>query len=172
MVLLLNISMVLGFALFVLAKVNRNLNALWGKVRKILLKNSLKAAFVFSALATGGSLYFSEVAELTPCKLCWYQRIFMYPLPFILAAALWQKARDVRKYVLPLSIIGFLLAGYHYYLQVTPAPLSSCSSVGFSVSCSERFVTNFGYITIPWMSLSAFAFIIIAMLHVRKSKVT
>ena len=44
---------------------------------------ALWLAFLVALTATVGSLYFSEVARFTPCVLCWYQRIAMYPLVFV-----------------------------------------------------------------------------------------
>ena len=41
---------------------------------------ALWIAFLVAATATAGSLYFSEVADFVPCRLCWFQRIAMYPL--------------------------------------------------------------------------------------------
>ncbi|MGR5922655.1 disulfide bond formation protein B [Bacillus pacificus] len=41
-----------------------------------------------SLIATCGSLYFSEILGFTPCNLCWYQRIFMYPLIFLIIIAM------------------------------------------------------------------------------------
>ena len=145
---------------------------LWKVILLRLRGRELILALVVSLTATLGSLYFSDVRKFTPCLLCWYQRIFMYPLPFLFAMALWKKARDVFYYAIPLAVVGGLIAAYHYYLQVNPNPLAPCAAVGFSVSCSDRFTTNFGYITIPWMSLSAFVLIIVFLLiyNFRKSK--
>lgn len=88
----------------------------------------------------------------------------MYPLVFILGVAIYKKLKDAWLYVLPLSIIGGFIAIYHYFLQVNPEALAPCSATGFSVSCSERFFTYFGYITIPWMAFSAFILISLFML--------
>ena len=127
-------------------------------------------SLIVALTATLGSLYFSEVAGFEPCKLCWLQRIFMYPLVIILGTAYLRKLKDAWNYVLPLSITGGLIAAYHYYFQVTGNPLIPCSTVGFSISCSERFFTYFGYITIPWMSLSAFVLVTIGMLLLKYKK--
>jgi disulfide bond formation protein DsbB len=136
---------------------------LWKGVIKFLTSRSLELALLVSITATFGSLYFSEVRGLTPCKFCWLQRIFMYPLPLILGSAYLRKAKDVFYYVLPLSLIGMVLGVYHYYIQMNPQPLAPCSTVGFSVSCSEKFISHFGYITIPFMSLTAFTLISLFM---------
>lgn len=143
---------------------------LWDKLYRVFSEKALVTAFIVGLTATLGSLYLSEIKGFNPCKLCWLQRIFMYPLPIILGTALLKKTRDVFYYVLPLSVIGALIAGYHFYMQMNPNKIIPCSTVGFSVSCSERFFTYFGYITIPLMSLSAFVIISVAMLFIRKSQ--
>ncbi|MEM3122373.1 MAG: disulfide oxidoreductase [Candidatus Pacearchaeota archaeon] len=125
-------------------------------------ENILFFAFLVSLVATLGSLFFSEVAKYEPCKLCWFQRIFMYPQVIILGIALWKKEFLVRKYAIPLSVIGALIAGFHYLLQIRVLNLNlPCSTIGQSVSCSTLFVMKFGYITIPMMALISFLLIII-----------
>jgi len=164
----------IGIALFILGLILHKLKVkidLFKKVVSFFTKNSTSASLIIALVATGGSLYLSEIAHFEPCRLCWYQRIFMYPLVFLLGISLWKKTKDVWIYVLPLAIVGAVIALYHYYLQVTPSALAPCSTVGISVSCSERPFIHFGYITIPWMSLSAFTLIIIGM-FLRKSKLT
>lgn len=113
-------------------------------------------AFVVSLVATLGSLYYSEVANFTPCLLCWYQRILMYPQVILLTVAYFAQDRGVVKYVLPLCVIGAGFALYHYALQLGAPIAAPCEVVGYSASCAERFVLQFGYITIPLMAFSAF----------------
>ncbi len=127
-------------------------------------------AFVQAWLATLGSLYFSEVRGLTPCILCWYQRIFMYPLIFIIGVAIIRKDKNIPYFVLPLSIIGAIIALYQYLLQmtglakITPIP---CTSV---TPCSQIQVLYLGFITIPFLSLMAFLVISALMIIMLKSK--
>jgi disulfide bond formation protein DsbB len=154
-----NIALVIFLLWFGLSKVGKPVFKDWKTVEGLISSNSVKIALLVSATATLGSLYFSEIAGFEPCKLCWLQRIFMYPLPIIFGIALWNGLKDSFKYVIPLSVIGMAIAAYHYYYQITGNPLIPCSTVGFSVSCSERFFTYYGYITIPWMSLSAFTYV-------------
>ena len=152
----------------------------WPLSQKILRPKAVLLAFLVALIATTGSLFLSEAALFAPCKLCWLQRIFMYPLVVILGVALYkrslqgfhpyQKREDVAPYALSLAVIGGAIAAYHYYLQINPRALAPCSDIGFSVSCSEKFFTYYGYITIPWMALSAFALIILLMLTLLKSK--
>lgn len=123
-------------------------------------KRALVFAFLVALSATAGSLFYSEVAGYEPCKLCWFQRIFIYPQVIILGVALVARDIRVRMYSVALSSVGALIAGYHYLLQLGIAPNIPCAAVGYSISCAKNFVMNFGYITIPLMSLSAFVLIL------------
>ena len=127
-------------------------------------------SFTAAFIATAGSLFFSEVAGYNPCKLCWYQRIFMYPQVIILWLAWRTQDVSARLTTVVLSAIGGAIALYHYLLQIGIAPELSCSTVGYSASCSERFIMQFGYITIPLMALSAFLLILAAFVAQRYSK--
>lgn len=147
----------------VVAYITRGLSSaqskLWGTISKLLTQRAVLLIFIFSLTAVVGSLLFSEVAKFTPCKFCWLQRIFMYPLPLLSGVALLRKNTEVLYYVVPMAIVGILLAGYHYAMQMSVTPFAPCSTVGYSVSCSEKFFASYGFITIPWMSLSAFTYI-------------
>jgi len=164
-----NILFVLLGLTFLVSFIHKSTKQYWKKIEKYFAKNASKFALIVSLTATLGSLYFSEIRGFEPCKLCWLQRIFMYPLPLILAISLYKKMKEVWNYIIPISTIGMAIAAYHYYYQVTGNTLIPCSTVGFSVSCSERFFTYWGYITIPWMSFSAFAIIFSLMFLLRKS---
>ncbi len=119
-------------------------------------KHGLWIAFVTALIATLGSLFYSEIAGYEPCKLCWFQRILMYPQVILIGMALWKKDSLVFRYILVLSGLGILIAGYHYLLQLGLMPSIACGTVGYSVSCSQRFVMEWGYITIPLMAFTAF----------------
>lgn len=114
--------------------------------------------FLVALVATTGSLYFSLGMGLVPCDLCWYQRILMYPLVPVIGISLLRRDQ-VRSYVLALSVPGFLVALYHNYLQITPAT-GVCTS---EVPCSVVQYRLHG-VTIPQMSLTAFALITVAYL--------
>jgi len=114
-------------------------------------------AFLTALAATLGSLYFSEIAGLDPCKLCWFQRIFMYPQAVILAIAFWKRDDLVKKYILPLSGIGILFSAYHIYIQQFNVP-TMCSVGG--PSCEVPDFVQYGYISPPVMALTAFAVLI------------
>ena len=133
-------------------------------------KYALHIAFIQAWTATLGSLYFSEILKYPPCPLCWYQRIFMYPLIFILAVAIWRNDKNAAYYVLPLSITGALIAFYQYLLQMTPLSevgVATCSSL---TPCSAIQIMFFGFITIPFLSLAAFIVITSLMLVILKTK--
>ncbi len=122
----------------------------------------LYAAWTQSLIATVGSLYFSEIMRLPPCSLCWYQRIFMYPLVFILAVGIASSDRRVLWYALPMAITGWLVAVYHnlLYYKIIPEGFTTCVS---GVSCTSKQIEWLGFITIPLLSLGAFT-IILALL--------
>lgn len=127
--------------------------------RRLPLFVALLAAWI----ATLGSLYFSEIAGFVPCKLCWVQRIFMYPLAAILLVAVIRRDDDdVPYYVLPLSLIGMGVSTYHYLLQKTDLFSESTVCSG-GVPCSIDYINWLGFITIPFLALTAFVIITISM---------
>ena len=123
--------------------------------------------FLLSLSAAAFSLVYSEVLHFAPCFLCWYQRIFLFPLVFIFAVALWNKDKNVLKYALPLTIVGFAISVYHnfeYYFAESNSSLP-CDASG--VSCYQHLVSEFnGYISIPMLSLTAFFSILVLLLVV------
>lgn len=130
--------------------------------------NSLFLVFALSLTSIAGTLLMEYVGLLTPCMLCWWQRIFMYPIAIITGVALVKNVRfaDIADYVLALSVPGFLIALYQHLLQMLPAgSLIPCDSSG---DCAVRSVFEFGFVTIPWMALSVFATLIYIALVARK----
>ncbi len=126
-------------------------------------RNIVYIAWFQAIVATLGSLFFSEVMKFTPCVLCWYQRILMYPLVAILGVGILRKDKDVPYYVLPLSILGLIIAGYHNLLYYKIIPESNAPCIQ-GVSCTTKFFAWFGFITIPLLSLTAFTVITICMI--------
>lgn len=127
-------------------------------MRKFIANYGLYIAWATSLLALLGSLYFSQILHLPPCILCWYQRICMYPLVFILGAAILKKDQNVTWYALPLSIIGLLIAIYHnlLYYKILPESVAPCVN---GVSCTSRTIELLGFITIPLLALVGFGVI-------------
>ena len=111
-------------------------------------------AFAVTLIAALGSLTYSEVAGFPPCELCWYQRILMYPLPIVIGLATWRRDWPaLRWYVLPLSLIGVVIAAYHVGVQRTGADSGLCDVGG---GCAAIYVEHFGFLTIPTMALIGF----------------
>lgn len=118
-------------------------------------KNLLYFSWAIVLVGVLGSLYFSEVSHFTPCPLCWYQRIFLYPLLFIIPVGILRNDRGVGYYALPLSILGTIFAGYHELLQlgIIKEALEFCTS---GVSCTSKYIDWFGFVSIPLLSFLAF----------------
>lgn len=135
-------------------------------MRADLRRASLGLAWLIATVSMLGSLYLSEVAKFFPCKLCWYQRICMYPLALILGIAALRRDRGVRVYVLPLAGIGAVVAAYHSWIQAFP-PAGGSSFCTTDAPCTERYVWEFGFVSIPLMALSGFLFVITMMLLAR-----
>lgn len=150
-------------ALFVLFFVSKN------KSKNFYLdfidKHFLVLSFLLSFFASVFPLVYSEVANFPPCYLCWWQRIFMFPLVFMFGVALWDKDRRVIRYVLPLVCVGFLLSAYQNFFYYFGANSNLPCDVS-GVSCYQRLVSVFGgYISIPMLALTAF-FSILSLLTV------
>ncbi len=116
-------------------------------------------SWLVATIATLGALFFSEVMGVLPCVLCWYQRIFMFPLVVMLPFALFPLDRGVARYALPLALGGWLVALYHVLLVAgyIPERIRPCTQ---GVPCSDLKVNWFGFVSIPLLSLLAFSTLI------------
>jgi disulfide bond formation protein DsbB len=130
--------------------------------RNELARASLGAGFLVAAASMAGSLYLSEGAKFVPCPLCWYQRICMYPLVLLLGLATLRRDAGIRWYALPLAAIGALLSGYHSWIQAFP-PTGGSAFCTLEAPCTERYVWEFGFVSIPFMALCGFLFVIVMM---------
>src|SRR3989344_8652500 len=125
------------------------------RVPLITRTHAFHFAFIAATIAMLGSLTYSDILGFEPCKLCWIQRILMYPQVLILGMALWGKHKGSNALIdvsIVLSLIGAAVAAYQSLIQLGIIPEGSCAAIGYSVSCAERFVLQFGYITIPLMA--------------------
>ena len=132
-------------------------------------------ALVVAWTAMIGSLYFSEVNHFEPCRLCWYQRILMYPLTVIIPVGILRRDSGLPAYALPLSILGAAVATYHTLLQKAsylPAAIrglcTESAACKAGVPCSSDYINWFGFITIPILALAAFLLITFAMSAARR----
>lgn len=137
--------------------------------RNDLLNRKLLLSWLTALAATLGSLYFSEALHWVPCTLCWYQRIFMYPLAFILGVAFYKNDNEVIKYVIPLSMTGMAISVYHTLLQKIPylQQFEMCTS---GVPCSSDYLNLFDFITIPMLAFVAFFIITLSSLIALRAK--
>jgi len=112
-------------------------------------------AWLIATVATLGALFMSEVMGFAPCVLCWWQRIFMFPLVLILALGLFPFDPKVTRYALPLAVIGLGLAAFHVLLTlgIIPEALAPCRQ---GIPCKTIQIEWFGFVTIPLLSLFAF----------------
>ena len=128
-------------------------------------------AWLVASASTLGALFFGEVMNLPTCVLCWYQRIFMFPLVLVLPVGMFPFDRKVVRYALPLAALGWLVAAFHVLLVagVVPESATPCTQ---GVPCSEQVIAWFGFVTIPLLSLVAFSAVIalLVMAYLRGSR--
>jgi len=127
---------------------------------------ALPLAFLVPACAMFGSLWFSEVANYNPCKLCWYQRACMYPLAVILLVALVRKNKvaarqEVTVYAVPLAVIGSVISLYHYLLEWNPTWETNVCAI--DVPCTTIWFRQFGFVSLPFMALCGFVSVAILL---------
>jgi disulfide bond formation protein DsbB len=138
--------------------------------REIKLNDFLPyLAWSIALVATVGSLFFSEIMELPPCVLCWYQRIAMYPLVLIIGTGIVLHDVRLKIYALPLCLIGLAISVYHnlLYYGIIPESITPCTE---GISCTSRQIEWLGFITIPLMALTAFVGIAICLIVYRKKE--
>ena len=128
-------------------------------------------AWLIAAISTLGALFLGEVMQLPTCTLCWYQRIFMFPLALILPIGLFPSDPKVVRCALALAMPGWLFAVFHQLLVVgvIPESIKPCSQ---GIPCTEKVIEWFGFVTIPLLSVAAFSTIIALLFitHFRGSK--
>ena len=136
---------------------------------KWIKRNILFVALAQAIVATASSLYLSTFLHLTPCVLCWYQRIMMYPLVIVIVVGIWKKIRELEYFVLPFTIIGLFISAYHNLLQygVIKEKIVQCSIVTPCVTPDHGLL---GFITVPFLSFTAFTVITICMIIYRKGR--
>lgn len=138
-------------------------------MRKTTNENLLFIAWGASLIATLGSLYFSEILKFIPCELCWYQRIFMYPLVILLGIATVRKDASIALYSLILSSIGGSISIYHYFIQKISFFRNSAPACG-QVPCTGEYINWFGFITIPFLAFIGFFIIFVSSLIIIRQK--
>ena len=129
-------------------------------LRNLLWGYELWGAFVVASIATGGSLFFSQIAHFPPCEFCWFQRVLMYPLSILTLLVAVRADNRVARYLLPLPIVGAATAVYHLLIEnhVISEPAACLASA--PGGCGVKWINEFGYITIPTLALTAFLLLI------------
>jgi len=128
-------------------------------VRTLLWGFELWLGFIVAAVATGGSLFFSEVADFVPCELCWFQRIFMYPLAVVLLPLAIAGEHRLARYLLPLPVIGAGFSTHHLLVENGVLEQSRSCSASAPGGCTVKWIEEFGYVTIPVLALTAFVLV-------------
>jgi len=149
------------FALLIAAGIVGMVWARWfapAQLRRDVADASLTLASLVAVGAMLGSLWFSEVANFTPCEMCWFQRIAMYPLAVILPIAALRRDQGIRPYAIALAGIGALISIYHIQLQLFPGQASSCDP---GTPCTYKWLDIFGFVSIPWLALGSFVLILL-----------
>lgn len=132
-------------------------------------RRSLVLAWIISMLAMSTSLFWSMILGWLPCDLCWYERICMYPLALILGVGVFTRRAPTVRTALPLTIVGALLAAYHYLIQIMPsvAKTATCSA---AVPCQIADFAWFGWITPPLLAFIGFvAIFVLLLMHRRRA---
>ena len=129
---------------------------------KHINSNILFICFIIASVATLGSLFFSEIMNFIPCTMCWYQRIFMYPLVLIFLINLLYPDDKLFKYSMPLVATGLFFSIYHNLLMFDIIPESVVPCVS-GVPCSTEYINWFGFVTIPLLSFVAYFMLFILL---------
>ena len=136
-------------------------------LRDTFAGSELWLGFIIALAATLGSLFFSEVSDFIPCRLCWFQRIAMYPLVILLLVGAIRRDRSAWTYALAFPIIGIIVGSYHKYIEIHPEAESAGCKIG--APCATKWINEFGFVTIPVLALSTFAAILVLLLFARSS---
>jgi disulfide bond formation protein DsbB len=124
--------------------------------RRLLWGYELWSAFVVAAIATGGSLFFSEIARFVPCELCWYQRICMYPLSILTLLLAFHGDYRAARYLLPLPVVGAGVSVYHLLIENKVIAEPAQCLISAPGGCGVKWINEFGYMTIPTLALTGF----------------
>ena len=142
--------------------------------RELMWGNELWLTFVVAAVATLGSLFFSEIADFVPCKLCWFQRIFIYPIAIVVPLMALAHDRRAARYLLPLPIIGMPIAIYHILIERGIVEQAKTCLISAPGGCATKWIEEFGYVTIPTLALTSYVLciflLVFALLSVREDE--
>ena len=132
-----------------------------------------KYTFILGFLVALGSfvlsLFYSNFVGYPPCELCWIQRIFLYPQLILFGMELYKRDRSIVDFSLVFATIGSIVSMYHIYVENGGTKGLACANIATTsttqISCATRYIYEFGYITMPIMSLTVSLFIIILLVN-------
>ena len=115
------------------------------------MKNPLYLSWLVILLGCAISFYYGEILMIEPCRMCWYQRLALFPLALILGIGIYRNDRSVIRYAIPLCGFGLMIAllqalGVHFPL------FQICGK-----ECGEPIFSLFGWLTFPDLSAAGFA---------------
>jgi disulfide bond formation protein DsbB len=158
---LLSLIAILGALALLVTRVLAVWSPLAHEVGSLVSKAALPLAWLVAAGSMAGSLWFSEVANYAPCKLCWYQRIAMYPLAVILLVAMVRRDRSVAWYAVPLAAMGAVISAWHKLIEWKPSIDTGGCAV--DVPCTVPWFIKFGFVTLAAMAFFGFVSIIVLL---------
>lgn len=140
--------------------------AILESLRDDLGRVALPLAWIIALVTMLGSLYYSRIQHYIPCELCWYQRICIYPFAVMLGIAAVRRDAGIRVYAIPVLAIGAVIAAFHSWIQAYP-PVDGTSFCTADAPCTLRYVWEFGFVSLPFMALSASCCMIVLLLIAR-----
>lgn len=147
----------------ILALISPNIRT---QLARIGYERHLAALAIISIVSIVGSLIYQLAYETPVCELCWWQRIFLYPVSIIALVALWYRTREAHVTIGILAFLGFLIASYHYYYHFQRFVLGNelslpCSYGGLLPACTDSPILIFGFATIPFLGIMVFGTLIV-----------
>lgn len=166
------IILIITTATIFIASYSTNKNAT--KLTDFFVKYSKWLILGASFVAIVGSLIYSEIFKFEPCVLCWWQRIFIYPVFIIALVSIIKKDKNPFQYINPLMWLALITSLYHNYLITVSGKTDAfLCDPGAAGACGDRYVEVLSVIDIPFMALSIILFILmlsfISLKHFRKN---
>ena len=131
-------------------------------IRNLLWGYELWAAFIVASIATGGSLFYSQIAHFPPCEFCWFQRVLMYPLSILTLLIAGRGDNRTARYLIPLPVVGVGTSIYHILIERGVIAEPKACTASAPGGCAANWIAphSFGYLTIPTLALTAFLLLI------------
>ena len=129
---------------------------------------ALLGAFFATLGSSIMTLVYSEYFGITPCGLCWIERIALYPQVLLLGMAFYYKDKLIARYGIGLSTLGLIVSLYHHYIQMGGSEFVRCPTSGGD--CTKRFLFEFDLVTFPLLAAILFAFLIVLYFYILKTR--